>query len=94
MKITKLIPCATVASTIAIVVPLVTSCGSGTYTLILKNAKDYKLVDQKTGSMKEDEATKIYFEDIEKLQSCENWEELTKILIHSAKKLEKGIIYK
>ena len=30
------------------------------------------------------------FEDIEKLQSCENWEELTKILIHSAKKLEKA----
>lgn len=66
MKLRKLLPLATIASTVAIVTPLVTSCGAGTYILDLTKQKEYKMVDQVEGSMKNAEATAKYFEAIAK----------------------------
>lgn len=63
MKLTKLLPIATVASAAAIVTPLVTSCGTKWQEYEFTDG--YKFVDQKIGSMKESEATQTYINDVD-----------------------------
>lgn len=66
MKLRKLLPLATIASTAAIVTPLVTSCGKSTFGFTLETYKNYEFVEPKTGSLSKDEITNVYFEDASK----------------------------
>ena len=63
MKLAKYLPLLTIASTAAIVTPLVTSCSK---YIMYEITEDYKLVDPKQGSMTEENATQVYLDDASK----------------------------